>query len=181
MKRALLVALTGALLASGATAGAGETTSLAHVLAAKTWLQGHPTAAALSGKVVILDVFTVDCINCRNVTPNLRALHAKDGKDLAIIGIHTPETPAERNRAYVVQTLHALGITWPVAVDNDSALWNAYGVEAWPTQFIFDRQGRLRKTVVGDSQDDVVDETVRGLLREPATVRTSVWEAKRQG
>ena len=56
------------------------------------------------------------------------------------------------------------GITWPVAIDNDEKLWNAYGVNAWPTQFFFDRNGRLRKTVVGDSQDDDVSATVRALV-----------------
>jgi hypothetical protein len=111
-------------------------------------------------------VFTVDCYNCRNVTPNLRRLNASERDRVAIVGIHTPETRYERDRPHVVDSLRELGITWPVAVDDDNALWNAYGVEYWPTQLIFDRKGHLRRSVVGDSQDDLVNGTIRTLLAE---------------
>jgi len=142
-------------------------TSLAPLNSAEDWIGGRVQAAELAGKVVILDVFTVDCINCRNVVPELRRLYAADRtKGLAIVGIHAPETPAERGRAYVEESLRQQGIVWPVAVDNSFALWSAYGVSAWPTQLFFDRQGRLRKVVVGDSQDDLVRATVEKLLGE---------------
>jgi len=121
----------------------------------------------VAGKVVVLDVFTVDCFNCRNVVPTLRRLYADDrAKGLEIIGIHSPETPAEKQRGYVAENLRAQGIRWPVAVDNSFALWNAYAVDAWPTQLFFDRHGRLRKVIVGDSQDDLVRTTVEALLKE---------------
>jgi thiol-disulfide isomerase/thioredoxin len=123
------------------------------------------TAQSLAGKVVVVDVFTVECINCQNVTPNLRALN-REGGDVRVVGIHSPETQYERDRATVVTNLARLGVVWPVAIDNDMALWRAYGVEAWPTQLIFDRHGRLRKTVVGDSQDEVVDAAVKALVME---------------
>ncbi|MGB8796708.1 MAG: hypothetical protein WCC70_04045, partial [Candidatus Aquilonibacter sp.] len=58
------------------------------------------------------------------------------------------------------------GIVWPVAVDNGFSLWDAYGVNAWPTQLFFDRHGRLRKVIVGDSQDDQVRATAEALLQE---------------
>jgi thiol-disulfide isomerase/thioredoxin len=135
-------------------------------LAATTWVHGRPVAADLRGKVVVVDVFTVDCINCKNVTPNLRSIHDHSRRNVAVIGIHTPETPYERNREHVLASLRDLGVSWPVAIDNESALWNAYGIQAWPTQLIFDRHGRLRQTIVGDSQDDVVDATIHRLLAE---------------
>jgi len=53
-----------------------------------------------------------------------------------------------------------------VAIDNDHVLWNAYNTEYWPTQLIFDKHGTLRKTIVGDSQDDLVDTTIAQLLAE---------------
>ena len=66
-------------------------------------------------------------------------LYARDrSRGLAIVGIHAPETPAERDRSYVLQSLTRQGIVWPVAIDNAFSLWNAYGVSAWPTQLIFD-------------------------------------------
>ena len=135
--------------------------------AAAAWLNGGATHASLAHKVVIVDVFTVDCYNCRNVTPNLRSLYRSvPHEKLAIVGVHTPETPYERQRSHVVAEMKDLGIAWPVVLDNDNAIWNAYGIEAWPTQLIFDKHGRWRKTVVGDSQDDDVDRTVKALLAE---------------
>jgi thiol-disulfide isomerase/thioredoxin len=143
------------------------TNALGPLLGANDWLNARIRAAEVAGKVVIVDVFTVDCINCRNVVPTLRSLYAADrARGLEIIGIHTPETPAEQQRPYVVENLRAQGIVWPVAVDNQHALWDAYGIDAWPTQLFFDRHGRLRKTIVGDSQDDDVRRTVEALLAE---------------
>jgi thiol-disulfide isomerase/thioredoxin len=138
------------------------------VLNARTWLNGVPTRGELRGKVVLVDVFTFDCFNCKNITPNLRALSRAKHDGLAIVGIHTPETPYEHDRTQVVKHLSALGVTWPVAIDNDYALWKAYNVEYWPTQMIFDRHGKLRKVVTGDSQDATVNATIAALLREPA-------------
>jgi thiol-disulfide isomerase/thioredoxin len=131
------------------------------------WISARPSAADLQGKVVIVDIFTFACYNCKNITPNLRALYRDHRSgDLKIVGIHTPETPYEANRKNVVENLAALGIVWPVAVDNDKTLWDAYETEYWPTQLIFDKHGVLRKTVVGDSQDQLVDDTVKQLLAE---------------
>ncbi len=142
--------------------------SLQTLFHASSWLNGIPTRDSLRGKVVLVDVFTFDCFNCKNVTPNLRALSRTQHDGLEIIGIHSPETSYERDRDQVVAHLKTLGVTWPVAIDNDFALWHAYNVEYWPTQLIFDRRGTLRKVVIGDSQDAVVDATVNALLHEPA-------------
>jgi thiol-disulfide isomerase/thioredoxin len=150
-----------------AAAAASHAATLAPVFgASQGWLNGRLTAAGAAGKVVIVDVFTFDCYNCKNVVPNLRALDAKRSGDLVIVGVHSPETPYETKRANVVENLRAQGITWPVAIDNSFAIWNAYGVGAWPTQLFFDRKGALRATIVGDSQDDAVDRIVQKLLAE---------------
>ncbi|MBV8638248.1 MAG: redoxin domain-containing protein [Candidatus Eremiobacteraeota bacterium] len=163
MKR-FAVSLFAAILLCGATPA---TPSLTPVLRAPEWLNTPARQSDVAGKVVVLDVFTVDCFNCRNVVPTLRRLYADDrAKGLEIIGIHSPETPAEKQRGYVAENLRAQGIRWPVAVDNSFALWNAYAVDAWPTQLFFDRHGRLRKVIVGDSQDDLVRTTVEALLKE---------------
>ena len=166
MTRGLALLALASTLVANSPAAAASSPTLVPILAARTWLNGRATPEQLRGKVVLVDVFTVGCYNCKNVTPNLRALNRRERGKVAILGIHTPETPAERERSHVVASLRELGITWPVAVDNDSALWTAYGVDAWPTELLFDRRGRLRKTVIGDSQDDVVDATVSKLLAE---------------
>jgi peroxiredoxin len=144
----------------------GAVIALSRLDGATDWINGRVASADLAGKVVVLDVFTVDCSNCQNVVPTLRSLYAKDrARGLRVIGIHAPETPAERPRAYVEQSLARQGIIWPVAIDNDFALWRAYSVAAWPTQLFFDRRGQLRSVIVGDSQDKEVRATVESLLK----------------
>jgi hypothetical protein len=171
MRRSLLLGLVLVALATGSSvaapaAAAGGATLAPVYAASEGWLNGRLTPAQTAGKVVIVDVFTFDCYNCKNVVPNLRALNAKKTDDLLIVGVHAPETPYESNRANVIANLKTQGITWPVAIDNTFAIWHAYNVDAWPTQLFFDRSGRLRATIVGDSQDDAVDRIVQKLLAE---------------
>jgi thiol-disulfide isomerase/thioredoxin len=158
-----------ALGAVGASVGrpASAAPTLAPITGYADWIAARPAASDLHGKVVIVDIFTFGCYNCQNITPNLRALYRDRRRDgLEIVGVHTPETPYETERPNVVANLAKQGIVWPVAVDNDHKLWNAYDTEYWPTQLIFDRHGVLRKTIVGDSQDDAVNATVARLLAE---------------
>ena len=165
----VVAALTGvALPAAAEESTIPRNASLTTLLGARTWLNGVPTPATLSGKVVLVDVFTFDCINCKNITPNLRTLSRTQRDNLAIVGIHSPETSYERDHDEVVRHLRTLGVTWPVAIDNDFALWKAYHVEYWPTQMLFDRRGKLRNVIIGDSQDATVNAAVAALLREPA-------------
>ena len=155
------------VVAQRASAAPARPVTLAPVYAASQgWLNGKVTPADTAGKVVVVDVFTFDCYNCKNVVPKLRSLNARKAGDLVIVGIHAPETPFETNRANVVANLKAQGITWPVAIDNAFAIWHAYDVDAWPTQLFFDRTGKLRATIVGDSQDDAVEHIVQQLLAE---------------
>jgi thiol-disulfide isomerase/thioredoxin len=164
-----IIALLAALVASSgcmASAATGNV-GLDRVLAAPDWLNGRPTTEDVHGKVVLLDFYTFECYNCKNVEPNLRALY-KDvpREELVILSVHSPETSLEHSRSALVASLGEQGVVWPVAIDNEFAIWNAYGVNAWPTQMIFDRHGVLRKTVVGDSQDALVNATIHQLLTE---------------
>lgn len=148
-------------------AARAQSVTLQRVLAATDWLNSKPTSQVVRGKVVVLDFYTFGCINCKHTQPNLRALYRdKSRNDLVILSVHSPETSVERSRENLLASLKDQGVVWPVAVDNDYAIWNAYNVTAWPTQMIFDRAGHLRKTIVGDSQDDVVDATIDSLIRE---------------
>ncbi|MBV9718717.1 MAG: redoxin domain-containing protein [Candidatus Eremiobacteraeota bacterium] len=137
------------------------------LLRASDWIGPAPHGRDLAGKVVLIDVFTFDCINCKHVVPELRRLRAAiPPAELTIIGIHSPETPYERVRANVVQNLAAQGITWPVVLDNSFGLWRTYGIQYWPTQLLFDRHGKLRKTFIGEGQDELVATSVRELVAE---------------
>jgi thiol-disulfide isomerase/thioredoxin len=165
------VAFLGALL-SGGRAWASQSpgapaTDLTPLYAPGTWLNGTATAATLRGKVVLVDVFTFDCINCQHVVPNLRQLNAREpASRFAIVGVHAPETAFERVQSNVTQNLAAQGITWPVRIDNDFTVWQAYGIQYWPTQLIFDRHGRLRQTIIGEGRDDEVNAVIQNLLAQ---------------
>jgi len=155
------------LLLALALFGAAPATGIAPLVAPAEWINGPATAASLRGKVVIADVFTYSCINCKHVVPNLRTLYASlHGRGLEIVGVHRPELSFERVHANVVENLKTQGIVWPVRYDDDGRIWDAYGIEYWPSQLVFDRHGRLRKTIIGEGQDAELDATVRALLAE---------------
>jgi thiol-disulfide isomerase/thioredoxin len=142
-------------------------TTLAPVISSTAGWLNATHAPATAGRVAVVDVFTFGCINCKHVAPELRRLRAAIPEaDLTIVGVHAPETPYERDGANVRAALHEQNITWPVVIDNDFAIWKAYGVEAWPTQLVFDRHGKLRATYVGEGNDAELERTVRALVAE---------------
>jgi thiol-disulfide isomerase/thioredoxin len=154
-----MIALIGPLLAA--------TLSLATVTAGGRWanVAGPPPT---EGRVTIVDVFAFSCINCIHVTPELQKVRAEYGPDqLTIIGVHTPELPEERVHGNLLAAIKNEGITWPVVYDDDSRIWNAYGVTAWPTQLIFDKHGQLRGRIVGEGYDATVERAVKTLVAEP--------------
>jgi len=167
MSRTFAFAAVFSLFLSLPAAVGASTTGLDAILSSRDWLNGRPTASDVRGKVVLVDFYTFDCINCKHVEPNLRALyHETSRDDLVIISVHSPETPMERDRNNLVASTKAQSVVWPVAVDNAFRVWNAYGVQAWPTQLIFDRRGKLRRTIVGEGQDEDVDTTIRTLIAD---------------
>jgi thiol-disulfide isomerase/thioredoxin len=140
--------------------------TLAPVLGASPWANASGPPAT-TGRVTVVDVFTFDCINCKHVIPELRKLRGAYGAaDLAIVGVHAPELPHEKVHANVVRALHDQEITWPVVFDDGFKVWNAYGVDAWPTQLVFDRRGHLRAKYVGEGYDAQLEQTVRALVAE---------------
>lgn len=91
------------------------------------WQNSGPlTIASLRGKVVLVNFWTYDCVNCVNTLPHVTKLYAKyKDKGLVIVGVHTPEFPFERSLSNVQAALKRHGITYPVAQDNNYATWNA--------------------------------------------------------
>ena len=130
------------------------------------WLNSPPlTMAGLRGKVGMVNFWTYGCVNCVNTLPHVTQLYAKyKNKGLVIVGIHTPEFPFERSAGNVQAALKRHGITYPVAQDNDSATWNAYRNQYWPTQYIVDQSGRIVYSHAGEGAYDEIDRTVGRLL-----------------
>jgi hypothetical protein len=75
-------------------------------------------------------------------------------------------TAASLRGKVVIANVKAQGILWPVRFDDDGRVWDAYGVKYWPSQLVFDRHGRLRKTIIGEGRDAELDATVKALLAE---------------
>lgn len=141
---------------------------IASELSNGTWLNSDPlTLKSLRGRVVIVNFWTFGCYNCRNTLPSIRNWDARyRNKGLTIIGVHTPEFEREKNIDNLRREIAELGIRYPVVTDNDNAMWNAYKVQAWPTWFVIDRQGRLRWKHVGEGAYDETEQVIKKLLAE---------------
>ena len=123
------------------------------------------TLASLRGKVVLVDFWTYSCINCLRTLPHLAAWYAAYRKDgLAIVGVHTPEFAFEHELGNVESAVGRLHVTWPVALDNDAATWDAYSNEYWPADYIVDRTGVVRWISVGEGDYDATENAIRDLL-----------------
>src|SRR5579859_3564975 len=100
MSRSLTLAALCSLFFSLPAGAGASTTGLDTVLSSHDWLNGHVTSSDVRGKVVLVDFYTFECINCQHVEPNLRKLyHDTRRGDLVVIGVHSPETPFERDRS----------------------------------------------------------------------------------
>ena len=135
----------------------------------ETWLNSAPlTLAELRGKVVIVEFWTFDCINCRNVIPYVRAWHEKYQADgLVIIGVHTPEFAYERELTNVQSAIAQLGVTWPVAIDNEKLTWRAYANRYWPAAYLIDKTGNIRHLAIGEGRYEYTEAVIQALLAEP--------------
>jgi len=127
---------------------------------------GRPlTLAGLRGRVVLLDFWTYSCVNCLRTLPHLKALDAAyRAKGLTIIGVHTPEFAFEADPGNVGGAIRDLGIRYPVALDPDYATWDAYENEAWPAEYLIDRNGHLRHLQYGEGDYEGTERIVRQLL-----------------
>ena len=137
------------------------------------WINSEPlTLKSLRGHVVLIEFWTFACYNCHNTFPALKAWDAQyRDKGLTIIGVHTPELDFERDIDSLRREVAKLGIKYPVVSDNEYSTWTAYKVEAWPTFFVLDKQGRVRWTHVGEGYYDETEAVVKKLLAEEEPVR----------
>lgn len=137
---------------------------------ATKWLNGPPLSnQQLLGKVVLVDFWTFDCINCRNSLPyvNQWAERYAD-KGLVVIGVHTPEYPFERVIDSVRKATVRLGVKHPVAVDNQYRIWNAFTNQYWPAHYFIDANGRVRHLHVGEGDYQEQETIIQKLLEERA-------------
>jgi cytochrome c biogenesis protein CcdA/thiol-disulfide isomerase/thioredoxin len=142
--------------------------SLPSLAGAVEWLNSPPlTPAELKGKVVLVDFWTYSCINCLRSIPYVRAWADKyKDQGLVVIGVHAPEFAFEKNIGNVKQAVAKLRIDYPVAVDNDYAIWRAFSNEYWPADYFIDANGKIRHHFFGEGDYAESEKVIQQLLAE---------------
>jgi len=132
------------------------------------WLNSPPLSAEqLRGKVVLVDFWTFGCVNCRNALPYVREWHRKyKDQGLVVIGVHSPEFAFEKNLANVKRAVGELGVLFPVAVDNNFAVWRAFSNQYWPAHYFIDAKGQIRFHHFGEGEYEKSEQVIRQLLEE---------------
>ncbi|MDR6386531.1 cytochrome c biogenesis protein DipZ [Paraburkholderia caribensis] len=142
--------------------------TLPSLTGAVQWLNSPPlTNAQLKGKVVLVDFWTYSCINCLRTLPYVKAWSQKyRDMGLVVIGVHAPEFAFERNIDNVKKATHDLGVDYPVAIDNNYAIWRAFGNQYWPAHYFVDAQGRVRHHHFGEGEYEQSEKVIQQLLVE---------------
>jgi cytochrome c biogenesis protein CcdA/thiol-disulfide isomerase/thioredoxin len=145
--------------------GKGAMPSLA---GAVQWLNSPELSAeSLRGKVVLVDFWTYDCINCQHTLPYVKDWAKKYEKDgLVVIGVHTPEYGYERIIDNVKDQVKKLGITYPVAIDNNYAIWRNFDNQYWPAHYLIDAKGQVRYSHFGEGRYEAQEQMIQQLLQE---------------
>lgn len=135
---------------------------------ATTWLNGAPLGEReLKGKVVLVDFWTYSCINCIRTFPYLRAWAEKyRSQGLVVVGVHTPEFKFEQDLSNVNAAVARFKIDFPVAVDSDYRIWEAWGNRYWPAFYLVDAKGKVRFQHFGEGDYAKVERAIQSLLVE---------------
>jgi thiol-disulfide isomerase/thioredoxin len=144
---------------------------LASLVGATAWLNSAPLSAAdLQGKVVLVDFWTYTCINWLRTVPYVRAWAARyKEQGLVVIGVHTPEFSFEENVDNVRKAARERGVTHPIAIDNDRAIWSGFGNHYWPALYFIDAAGLVRDNHFGEGNYEESEMRIRQLLAAAGT------------
>ncbi|MFO0802257.1 MAG: thioredoxin-like domain-containing protein [Gemmataceae bacterium] len=123
------------------------------------WLNtGGPVSMKdLKGKVVLLDFWTLCCINCIHCIPDLHKLEKKYPNELVVIGVHSPKFDNEKDTKSIRKAIQRYEVTHPVVNDADRKIWDRYEVDSWPTMVLIDTEGHILGYASGEGNFDVLD------------------------
>jgi hypothetical protein len=160
--------LAGALAEAGISeANERESRHIAAFRRATEWLNSPPlSATTLLGKVMLVQFGTYTCINWLRTLPYVRAWNQKYMPRLAVIGVHTPEFAFEKNLDNVRRAVQQMKLDFPIAVDNDYAIWRAFNNRYWPALYLIDARGRLRERHFGEGEYERSEKAIRRLQAE---------------
>ena len=156
------------------TGFAGDT-RLAALRGATAWINSPPLSAdVLRGKVVLVDFCTYTCVNWLRTLPYLRAWAEQYSQHgLVVIGAHTPEFGFEHDLENVRRALAAMHVNYPIAVDNDYAIWNGFSNQYWPALYLLDAKGAIRFTHFGEGAYDESERMIQKVLGETGATGVS--------
>jgi thiol-disulfide isomerase/thioredoxin len=124
------------------------------------------TLADLRGRIVLLDFWTLCCINCIHTLPDLAHIEARYPGMVVVIGVHTPKFDNEKKTASVAKAVLRYEIKHPVINDADHKIWNAYGANHWPTLVLIDPDGKFRGAAKGEGHLALVERSIKDLIKE---------------
>ena len=145
-----------------ASAGASNLPSMK----AERWVNSSPlTPEALRGKVVLVDFWEYTCVNWIRTAPYIKAWNRQyTPLGLIVVGVHTPEFEFGKRAEHIDRGIRDHGLTYPIAIDNDYAIWRAFANDAWPATYLFDARGRLVQKWAGEGSYDEIEREIRRLL-----------------
>jgi thiol-disulfide isomerase/thioredoxin len=161
--RTILPLLVVGVLAGSILVGAADNLP---AFTAERWVNSAPlTAAGLRGKVVLVDFWEYTCINWIRTLPFVKAWNRDYAAlGLVVVGVHAPEFEFGKRAENIDRAIRDHGLTYPIAVDNQFAIWRSLGNDAWPAKYLFDGQGKLVKRWVGEGRYDEIESEIRRLL-----------------
>jgi thiol-disulfide isomerase/thioredoxin len=167
MRITLPILFTGIVVGSSLVSGA----STLPAFKPERWVNSAPlTAAGLRGKVVLVDFWEYTCINWIRTLPFIKAWNREYGAlGLVVVGVHAPEFEFGKRAENIDRGIRDHGLTYPIAIDNQFAIWRALGNDAWPAKYLFDSQGRLVKRWAGEGHYDEIESEIRRLLVDANT------------
>ena len=139
-----------------------------HELIGDTWLGTggrHLTLSDFRGRIVLLDFWTLCCVNCHHVLAELRPIEERFADVLTVVGVHSPKFEHEKQPEAVLAAMHRHGISHPVLNDPNMQTWQAYGVRAWPTLVLLDTRGEVVSTFSGEGHGHAIEARIEELVR----------------
>lgn len=131
------------------------------------WLGTQKVQASdLAGKVVLVDFWDYTCLNCLRTLPYLREWNKRYRNDnFVIVGIHSPAYSFSGESKNITDAMARLGVTWPVLNDSNHTLWKHWNAQAWPTEMLFDQQGHLVSTQIGEGNYPKTEAEIQRLIK----------------
>lgn len=165
----VLLAFSSALIAHS-TAAAGADALPQHLASfggGVGWLNSEPLSPAdLRGKVVLVDFWEYTCINCLRTLPYLREWYRRyHGAGFVIVGVHTPEFGFSGSHANVEAAAKRLGVSWPIVLDDHATIWKRYGNDSWPHEYLYDQEGQLVESFIGEGGYPQTEARIQSLLK----------------